>query len=331
VSDPVRWGLMSTAAINDYVLRGCAGSELVAFAAVASRSAEKAQAWAAARGIPRAHGSYEALLEDPDVEAVYISLPNSLHVEWSVRALEAGKHVLCEKPLGREARQVAAAFAASERAGRLLAEAFMYRFHPQTARIRELIADGAIGEVRFVRSSHSFAMADPSGDVRTSVALEGGALLDVGCYCVSAFRLFAGEPERVVGHAVAGASGVDLRFYGTLLGAGGVVGQFDCGMDMPLRNALELVGSDGAIAVADPWHCPDEPFELWRGGRRELVHVAAVDPYRAELEALSRAIRGDGPLEHGREDALAQARVVEALFASDAAGAAVDLAVSVGG
>jgi D-xylose 1-dehydrogenase (NADP+, D-xylono-1,5-lactone-forming) len=325
MTDAVRWGLLSTAAINDCVLEGCAGSELVEFVAVASRSAEKARAWAQARGIPRAHGSYQELLDDPAVEAVYVSLPNSMHVEWSVRALEAGKHVLCEKPLSPDVRKVAEAFDASDRCGLLLAEAFMYRFHPQTARIRELIAEGRIGRVRFVRSAHTFAMPDPDGDVRTSPELEGGALLDVGCYCVSVFRLLAGEPARVLGHAVRGSTGVDLEFFGTLVGADGAVGQFDCAMDLPLRNGLEVVGSEGTLLVPDPWHCPDEPFELRVGDRREQVRVPALDPYRAELEALSRAIRDGDALEFGRADALAQARIMAALFASADAGIAVDV------
>lgn len=322
---PVRWGIMSTAAINDPVLQGCAGSELVDFVAVASRSTEKAKSWAAVRRIPAAYGSYEQLLADPRVEAVYISLPNSMHVPWSVRALQAGKHVLCEKPLACRVEQVAEAFDASEHGNRLLVEAFMYRFHPQTQRIGELIAAGEIGEVQFVRSSHSFAMEDPDGDVRISTDLEGGALLDVGCYDVSAHRLFAGEPERVFGHALRGPSGVDLQFYATLFGPGRVMGQFDCAMDQPLRNGLEVVGSDGVIAVRDPWHCPDEPFELRVGERRTPVMVATIDPYRVQFEEVSRAIRDGRQLRFGRADALAQAKVIEALFASAAAGVPVDL------
>jgi xylose dehydrogenase (NAD/NADP) len=324
--EPVRWGLMSTAAINDPVLEGCAGSQLTDFVAVASRTAERAQAWARERGIPAAIGGYQQLLEDPNVEAVYISLPNSMHVEWSVRALEAGKHVLCEKPLASRASQVAETFDASARSGRLMVEAFMYRFHPQTARIGELISAGQIGDVQFVRSSHSFAMANPAGDVRTSLDLEGGALLDVGCYSVSAFRLFAGEPERVFGHAVRGPSGIDLQFYATLLGPEGRVGQFDCAMDQPLRNGLEVVGSEGVISVRDPWHCPDEPFELLSGGQRMEVHVDAIDPYRAQFDLVSRAIReGAALLPFDRADALAQAKTIEALFASADAGAPVEL------
>jgi predicted dehydrogenase len=257
------------------------------------------------------------------VEAVYISLPNSMHAEWSISALLAGKHVLCEKPLASSAGQVAEAFDAAERSGKLLVEAFMYRFHPQTARIRELILAGEIGDVHYVRSSHSFAMADPEGDVRTSLDLQGGALLDVGCYGVSAFRLFLGEPESVLGHAVRGPSGVDLQFYATLLDVQGRVGQFDCAMDQPLRNGLEVVGSAGVISVNDPWHCPDEPFELRTGERRTPVHVSAVDPYRAQFEQVSRAIREQSAVAFGRADAVAQARTIEALFASARSGAAV--------
>ncbi|HZV74173.1 MAG TPA: Gfo/Idh/MocA family oxidoreductase [Conexibacter sp.] len=313
MTNSVRWGLLSTASINDPVLEGCAGSGLVAFAAVASRSEQKARAWAAERGIPRAHGSYEALLADPEIDAIYLPLPNALHVEWTLRALEAGKHVLCEKPFSDDPAAVGAAFDVAEREGLVLAEAFMWRFHPQTARIRELLVGGAIGELRVVRAALSFPLEDVAHDVRTLAELDGGSLMDVGCYCVSGFRMYAGEPQQASGHATRASSGVDMRFAGTLFGADGVVGQFDCGMDLPRRDHLELVGSAGTIVVPDPWHCRGEPFELRVGERRETIAVDPIDAYRAELEAVSRAIRGGEPVAWGREDAVAQARSLEAL------------------
>jgi xylose dehydrogenase (NAD/NADP) len=323
MSDAVQWGLLSTAGINVPVLEGCAGSSTVRFAAVASRSAEKARTFADAHGIPRAYGSYEELLADPEIEAVYVSLPNSMHLEWSCRALEAGKHVLCEKPLGIDPDAVARAFDASERAGRLLVEAFMYRFHPQTAMLRELVADGTIGALQLVRGVLSFAMDDPEGDVRSSVELEGGALMDVGCYGVTAFRLLVGEPQLVHAYAVEAPSGIDMRFFGTLVGEGDVVGLVDCAMDLPRRDMLELVGSEGTIAVPDPWHCRGEPFELRVGGERRVVEVPQVDAYRTEFEAVSRAIRDGETLELGRADAVAQATVLKALRESAATGTLV--------
>jgi xylose dehydrogenase (NAD/NADP) len=316
VPDPVRWGLLSTAAINDPVLEGCKPSTAVDFVAVASRDREKASAWARDRGIPRAHGSYEDLLSDPDIEAVYISLPNSMHIQWAVRSLEAGKHVLCEKPLGRDARRVSEAFDAAARAGKLLVEAFMYRFHPQTDEIRRLIGDGAIGELRHIRATLSFAMRFPGGDVRASSSLDGGALMDVGCYCVSAYRLLAGEPSYVEGYAIADGLTVDSRFLGILASEGGITGQFDCGMNLPRRDALEIVGEEGAIFVPDPWHCRGAPFELHQSRRSMSVTIDRQDAYRVEFEAISRAIRDGSALEFGRDDAVSQALAIAALHAS---------------
>jgi D-xylose 1-dehydrogenase (NADP+, D-xylono-1,5-lactone-forming) len=179
---------------------------------------------------------------------VYISLPNSLHVEWSIRALEAGKHVLCEKPLSRHADEVERAFDAAERAHRFLMEGFMYRHHPQTKRVAELVADGAIGELRLVRSAFSFALAE-LGDVRMRPELDGGSLMDVGCYCVSFTRVLAGEPESASGYQVLGSTGVDVRFTGTLSLPDGVLAHFDCGFDLPRRSVLEAFGSEGVALV----------------------------------------------------------------------------------
>ena len=196
----VRFGILSTARINEKVLSGARESELVEVAAVASRDQARAEEYAREHGIARAYGGYEELLADPELDAVYISLPNSLHVEWSIKALEAGKHVLCEKPLSRRPDDVERAFDTAERTGLLLTEAFMYRHNPQTARLQELVAGGAIGKLRAVRAAFSFTLSDPA-NIRLSSDLDGGALMDVGCYCVSGSRLLAGEPERVFGVA----------------------------------------------------------------------------------------------------------------------------------
>src|SRR3954453_3338886 len=193
---PIRWGILSTARIAERIVEGArlaANAELVA---VGSRDEARAREDAERHGIPRVHGSYEALLADPEVDAIYNPLPNSLHVPWSVRALEAGKHVLCEKPLSRRAADVDAAFDAADRAGRLLMEAFMWRFHPQTDQLVELVRGGTVGRLRPVRAAFGFDLPD-SANVRWLEGLEGGALMDVGCYCVSALRLVCGaEPER---------------------------------------------------------------------------------------------------------------------------------------
>ncbi|HLM34334.1 MAG TPA: Gfo/Idh/MocA family oxidoreductase, partial [Gaiellaceae bacterium] len=202
---PVKWGIVSTAHINRLLIPGAHASPKVELVAVASRDQARADDYAREWEIPRAHGSYEALLADPEIEAVYISLPNNLHVEWSIRALEAGKHVLCEKPLTRHADGAEEAFDAAERADRVLSEAFMYRHNPQTTRLKSLVDEGAIGELRLVRASFSFAMYDDQ-NIRLRPELDGGSLMDVGCYCVSGSRLLAGEPETVYGQAWYGPS-----------------------------------------------------------------------------------------------------------------------------
>jgi predicted dehydrogenase len=319
---PVRWGVISTARINDAVLAGARASDRVDVVAVASRDADRAEAYARERGIPRAHGSYEALLADEEVEAVYISLPNALHVEWSVRALEAGKHVLCEKPLDRRPEAVERAFDAAERSGRLLMEAFMYRHHPQTARAAALVRDGATGELRQIRSSFSFTLHDPA-NVRLRPELDGGALMDVGCYCVSVSRLLAGEPELVFGQQVLGPTGVDVRFAGQLRFAGDVLAEFHSGFDLPAASGLEAIGSEGSLVVASPFLCREPAVELRRDGDVERVAVDDLDRFRLELENLSDAIRGRAEPLLGRADALGQARTIEALYASAETGRAV--------
>jgi xylose dehydrogenase (NAD/NADP) len=322
----VAWGVVSTARINDLVLEGARESELADFVAVASRDRARGERWASERGIATVHDSYEALLADESIEAVYIPLPNSLHVEWSIRALEAGKHVLCEKPLARRAAAAERAFDAASRSGRLLSEAFMWRHNPQTRRLGELVSERAIGELRLVRASFSFSLDDPA-NVRLIAALEGGALMDVGCYCVSGARLFAGaEPVSVFGQAVE-RDGVDVRFTGTLRFPGEVMAIFDCGFDMVARHSLELVGSEGALFAADPWHCRIPGIELRRaGGELERVELERVNSYRLELDDMSAAIRDGGRPLLGRDDAIGQARTIEALYASAAAGAPVALA-----
>jgi D-xylose 1-dehydrogenase (NADP+, D-xylono-1,5-lactone-forming) len=312
---PVRWGILSTARINRLVLAGARRSERVDVVAVASRDRERARSFADEYGIERAHGSYDALLADPDVEAVYISLPNSLHIEWSVRALEAGKHVLCEKPLTRWPEEAEEAFDAAERADRFLMEAFMYRHHPQTRRLAELVDGGVIGELRLIRSAFSFPLTELA-DVRMSPELDGGSLMDVGCYCVSGSRLLAGEPEEVQGEQVLAGGGVDVRFAGTLRFARGILAHFDCGFDLPARSALEVVGSDGALLLADPWHARKPGIELRRDGEIERVDVETADSYQLQLENLGDALRGDGAPLLGRADALGQARTLEALYRS---------------
>jgi len=321
VSEPVRWGIVSTANINRAVIPGLQESPESELVAVASRDPARAEAYAREHRIPRAHGSYESLLGDPEIEAVYISLPNGDHVPWSIRFLEAGKHVLCEKPLTRHPADAERAFDAADRAGRLLVEAFMYRHHPQTLRLLELLRAGAVGEVRYVHASFAFCL-DREGDVRLRPELEGGALMDVGCYCVSGARIAAaGEPAEVSARQVLGPTGVDVRLAGTLVFPGGALAQIDCGFDL-LRTGLEVTGSEGLVRVAYPFTCEEVGIELRRGGEVERIAVDNPDRYRLQSDNISRAIRGlEQPL-LGREDALGQARTIAALYRSAEQGGA---------
>jgi D-xylose 1-dehydrogenase (NADP+, D-xylono-1,5-lactone-forming) len=323
MSATVSWGFLSTANINDKLLAGAAESDRADVIAVASRDAARAEAYARERGIERAYGSYEELLADPDVEAVYISLPNSLHVEWSIRALEAGKHVLCEKPLSRRAADVERAFDVAEESGRLLMEAFMYRHNPQTARLKELADGGAIGRLRLVRAAFSFSLTDGE-NVRLNSSLDGGGLMDVGCYCVSGTRLLGGEPEQVYGEQVLSQSGVDELFTGTMRFPGDVLGQFDAGLVLPERDELEAIGEEGSLFLDDPWHCKRPVIEHRTDGSVEEIAVEPADSYRLQLENMSDAIRGEAEPLLGREDAVGQARAIEALYRSATEGRPVN-------
>jgi predicted dehydrogenase len=320
----MRLGIVSTADINRKVIPGAHASEKVDLVAVASRDQARADAYAKEWHIPRAYGSYEAMLDDPEVDAVYISLPNTMHREWSIRSAEAGKHVICEKPFSKRASDVEEAFDAAERAGRLLTEAFMYRHNPQTAKLAELVRGGAIGELRVVRTAFSYSLYD-ADNIRLRTDVEGGSLMDVGCYCVSGTRLVAGEPESVYGQAYIGPSGTDWVFTGAMRFPGDVHALFDCGTCLPERDELEAIGTEGSLFLDDPWHCLEPVIELRRDDGVEEIRLDPTDSYRLELENLADAIAGDAPLLLGREDAVGQARTIEALFRSAETGTPAQL------
>jgi D-xylose 1-dehydrogenase (NADP+, D-xylono-1,5-lactone-forming) len=313
---------MSTARINRLFLAGARESADVEIVAVASRDRAQAERFASENDIERAYEGYDSLLADPDVDVVYIPLPNSFHLAWAVRSLEAGKHVLCEKPLSRRAADVDVAFDVAEREGRLLMEAFMYRHNPQTKRLTELVAEGAVGRVRMIRAAFSFVAGDPA-DFRLSAALEGGALMDVGCYCVSGARLIAGEPERVTAERAIGGDGVDVAFAATMRFPGDVLAHFDAGLALATRDELEVVGDHGSLFLDDPWHCRTPLIEVRRDGGVERVEIEPVDSYRLEAENMSAAIRGEAPLLLDRAEAIGQARTIEALYEAAASGQAV--------
>jgi len=321
--EPVKWGIISTADINRLVIPPAQASQKVDLVGVASRTQERADEYAAKWGIPQAYGSYESLLTDPEIEAVYISLPNTMHVEWSIKAAEFGKHVLCEKPMDSNPNRVDDAFDAADRAGTLLTEAFMWRHNPQTKKLQELLHDGAIGELRLVRSCFSYGLYDED-NIRLRTDVEGGALMDVGCYCISGSRLVAGEPESVFGQSWTGPSGTDWVFTGALRFPGDVLGLFDCGTAMTNRDELEAIGSEGSLFLDDPWHARTPVIEIRREGEVELVELEPANSYQLELENLSDAIRGQGRLLLGRDDAVAQAAVIAGLFDSARAETEVD-------
>jgi D-xylose 1-dehydrogenase (NADP+, D-xylono-1,5-lactone-forming) len=321
---PVKWGLVSTADINGKLLAGARASDEVDVVAVASRTAARAEEYAREWGIERAYGRYDDLLADPEIQAVYIPLPNTMHSEWSIRALEAGKHVLCEKPFSRHIADVERAFDAADATGLHLSEAFMYRHHPQTARLTELVASGAIGELRVIRTAFSYSLYD-ADNIRLRTDVEGGALMDVGCYCVSGARLLGGEPHSVVGAAHFGSSGTDWVFSGLLRFPGDVTALFDCGTSLPNRDELEAIGTEGSLFLDDPWHCGAPVIELRREGGVERIEVEAANPYRLELEDMNAAIRGERQPLLGRADALGQVRTIDALFRSAGEGTSVDL------
>ena len=315
----MRLGLLSTADINMALLG--AVPDGVEIAAVASRDGARAQAYASEHGIERAHGSYEELLGDDELDAVYISLPNGMHHEWTLNAVEAGKHVLVEKPYSRRAAEAEEGWDAAERAGVVVMEAFMWRHHPQAAAARTLVETGAIGRLRELRTTFSFPLFDHA-NVRMVADLDGGALMDVGCYCVSGARLLGGEPERVYGEQVTGPTGVDVDFYGTLRFPNDVVALFDASFTLPKRQRLEAIGEDGTLVLEAPWRSD------W-GGRvlvdDEPVAVPDENPYGLELANFAAAIAGEAEQLLGRDDAVAQARVIEALYSSAESGEAVSL------
>ena len=314
----LRWGLLSTARINSALIPPLKASKRSQLAAVASRSQVKADEYAREWNIPCAYGSYEALLADPKIDVIYNSLPNSLHAEWTIRAVEAGKHVLCEKPLAISPAEVDAISAAAQAHGKIVAEAFMYRHHPQTFKIKELINRGDIGDLRLVRGAFTFNI-NRSGDVRLDPHLSGGSLWDVGCYPVSYARYVIGhEPEEVFGWQVTGSSGVDEVFAGQMRFPGGILVQFDCGFRSNLRAQMEFVGSLGTISVSSPYKPgASEKIIRRRGDEEQSLRVRGPELlYSGEVEDMADAVLLGKPQHVSLADSRRNVQVLIALLRS---------------
>jgi len=323
----LRWGVLSTASIaREKWIPGvrrapAARGEVIA---IASRDAASARRAADALAIPRAHGSYEGLLADPDVDAVYIPLPNHLHLEWTLAAIAAGKHVLCEKPLALSSGDAARMVDAAERAGVRLMEAFMYRLHPSWVAVRDLVASGRIGSLQTIQSWFSY-YNDDATNIRNIRAAGGGALMDIGCYSVNLSRmLFGAEPIRVTGTVRRDqGDGVDTLTTGTLEFTGGGVATFTCSIRAETDQRVHIYGTDGHISIGIPFNIPpDRPTHVYvtHGGEPPVApHVERLtfdtaDPYGVEADAFAAAILDGTPMPIDAADAVANMRVIEAVL-----------------
>lgn len=324
----LNWGFLGAAKIGRALAPAIAASKYARAYGVASRSLDKAETYARENGFERSYGSYRALLKDSNVDVIYNPLPNHLHCEWTIRALEAGKHVLCEKPMALNVAECRRMIAAAKRNRRLLMEAFMYRLHPQTLKLQELIQNGAIGEVRVIRAGFGFSLNESAKNVRLAKRLGGGCLMDVGCYCVNAMRtFFREEPEQVVGQAKRGKiSGVDMTFGGLLMFPQGRLGVFSSSFQTSLDWGVEIVGTLGRISVPSPWK-PDgrlASFVLEANGKRKTVQIKnGGGIYHCEVDHFSRCILEEKPLALAPEEGLKNMRVIEALYSSARRGRAV--------
>src|SRR5512138_3775105 len=276
----LNWGLLSTARINRALIPPLQVSKRNHLLAVASRTQEAAEDYAREQKISRAYGSYEALLADPEIDVIYNPLPNHLHAEWTIKAVEAGKHVLCEKPLALSVEEVDAMQSAARQHGRVVAEAFMYRHHPQTLKAQELVKNGAIGTLKLIRGAFSF-MLTHQGDVRLDPAMGGGSIWDVGCYPISYTRTVVGSnPLEVFGWQVTGPTGIDETFAGQMRFENNVLAQFDSSFVIPFRAFMEIVGSEGTLNIPNPFKPNEnEKMVLTRGDKTQTIRVKGQELY----------------------------------------------------
>lgn len=314
----VRWGVLSTANIGvAKVIPAMRRGQYCEVTAIASRSLEAAREAAARLGIPKAYGSYEEMLADSEIDAIYNPLPNHLHVPWSIKALEAGKHVLCEKPLAvtlTEAQRLADT--AAQHPHLKVMEAFMYRFHPQWQRTLALVRDGRIGEPRTVQTFFSYYLDDPN-NIRNQLAAGGGALMDIGCYAISAPRfLFGSEPSRVLGAIEEDPTFQTDRLVSGVLDFEQGTATFTCGTQLAPHQRVTVVGTRGLIEIEIPFNAPpDRACRIWlqTDAGREEISLPAADQYTLQGDACARAILDDTPVPTPLADALANLRVIEAI------------------
>lgn len=326
----IRWGVLGCAGIAaKAVIPAIQSSRLGRVAAIASRDGAKAQQMAERFGIPTAYGSYEELLADPAIDAIYNPLPNHLHVPMTIRALEHGKPVLCEKPIALNAEEAITLAAAQKASGLPVAEAFMVRHHPQWKTARSLIASGRLGEARVIHTLFSYHLDDPK-NVRNQADIGGGGLLDVGCYAVNTARyLFDAEPLGAIALVERDpVFGTDRLASGILAFPGGRQLVFTCSTQLALTQKVTVVGTAGRLEIAVPFNAPaDQPTSITiddgrdlKGGGREEIAIAAVDQYREQADAFAEAMLDGAPLEWGLEDAVANMKAIDALFRSAASG-----------
>jgi predicted dehydrogenase len=326
----VRWGLLSTARINRQlipVIRASRRGELVA---VASRSAESAAAYAAKWEIPQSFPSYDAMLESGQVDAVYIGLPNHLHAEWSIRAMKAGVHVLCEKPFAISVAEVDAMIEASERTGCALAEAFMYRHHPQTKLVGEYVQQGRLGEISVVRGAFNFDLGGDRENVRMVPEFGGGSLWDVGCYPVSfAQFVMGGTPERVSAMQWVGPTGVDESFVGQMFYSGARLAQITSSFRTPFFTMAEVIGTQGRLVLSRPFIGMDESRGMFfypPEGDPVEVEVPEKELYLGEVEDMHRAILDREPNYLSLKESRDHVRTLLALYEAARIGQTVTLA-----
>jgi predicted dehydrogenase len=316
-TQPLRWGLLSTARINKALFTPLRTSKRNRLLAVASRSQDKAEAYAREKKIERAYGSYADLLADPEIDVIYNSLPNHLHAEWTIKAVEAGKHVLCEKPLALSTDEVDAMTAAAERHSRVVAEALMYRTHPQTLKVKEIVDSGKLGKVKMVHGSFTFVMTNPD-DYRWKPEMGGGGLWDIGCYPLSYTRSVLGaEPLEVFGWQVTGPTSVDEMFAAQLRFPGDVYAQFDCSVKIPYHVFMEIVGDGGTLIIPEPFNPgTKEKLYLACSGKTEVISVKGPDSYFSEVEDMADAILLGKPPRVSLADSRANVAAILALFQS---------------